>query len=492
MSQDYVSPRKAPRPTRMLAWMLLGIMPITSMAQTTTPTPTSTTTTTTAAPKQFGTFARPFHAQSLWNSRPVNPVLGTFEIPKSSYYPAIGPGSLSSAAFEAKTGDKPMVVYGRAGTKGLWDPDAEAYKPSITIPRWPANTLAATGDDGHADIVDTVSGITHSFWQLKKVDGKWVATTYAWTRTAGTGWGEVAHYYQGARAVGVAPLGGMIRLSEINDGKPIFEHALAMSLTFNGLSPSPAYVFPATSADGTAATTNTGKIPEGALMMLPPNYDTSKIANADLRKVAETLKVYGAYVVDRNFGTPYYIYVENGADYNLHKGGWNNAVAAELDRIRANLRQVVSQSGFIDGNGKQMTPPKPSNLLSMRGPWVLQSGPALGTFDTWSQSVVFPVTGATRIVQQNYSKRSIVPLLWSKTLADNETLRLTVYATNGAKMRIVVRDAAGKNLVDTGEVGDKETARITWPVGASLPIIYTMSGVNGASNVRGILERVNP
>ena len=78
------------------------------------------------------------------------------------------------------------------------------------------------------------------------------------------------------------------------------------------------YVFPATAADGNAATTNTGRIPEGALMMLPYNFDVSQIANPAVRKVAQTLKVYGAYVVDRNVGVPFTI---SGTGFGAYNGG---------------------------------------------------------------------------------------------------------------------------------------------------------------------------
>ena len=111
--------------------------------------------------------------------------------------------------------------------------------------------------------------------------------------------------------------------------------------------------------------------------MLPAGFDTSTIGNVKLRKVAETLKVYGAYVVDRNFGTPFVIYVENGSNFSLHGNKWDNAVARDLDRIRAALRQVVKTNGWLDGDGKPMEMERRLNLLSMRGAWKLNSGPLL-------------------------------------------------------------------------------------------------------------------
>ena len=160
----------------------------------------------------------------------------------------------------------------------------------------------------------------------------------------------------------------------VNDGDTLFRHALAMSLTVTALSPAPTYIFPATAADRGAEKLNSGRIPEGALMMLPADYDTANIKDARLRKVADTLKVYGAYVVDRNDGTPFVIYVENGTNLGLHKPVWNNSVVRELDRMRAALRQVVSVDSWLDGNDKPMQIEQRLNLLSMRGPWRVSKG----------------------------------------------------------------------------------------------------------------------
>lgn len=434
----------------------------------------------------WGTYQKPFAATSPWNSRPVAPTFGDFVIPKSTYSPGVAGGEWSTGVFLADAGDAPMTVTGLPKTKGLWDPDAEAFH-DVTVPRWPVNVVAASASDGHADIVDPVTGIVHSFWQLKKVDGKWVAAQYAWTRINGRGWGDPAHYFQGSRAAGVPTAAGLIRKHEVNDGDTMYRHALAMSLTFNALSPNPTYIFPATSADNNAATTNTGKIPEGALMMLPTSYDTTKIVNPDLRKVAETLKTYGAYVVDRNFGTPFFIYVENGAGFDLHKGGWNKIVADDLERMRVALRQVVSVQSWVDGNEKPVVPQKKMNLLSMRGPWELQTGSvAAGTFDTWQQAVVFPATTA-RITQINYSSRGLHPLAWIGPEV-GKTYRLTAQATGEATLRLQVREPSGTPVYfDSAELSNGESKTFKWPSKTALITVHAISGTSGPSTVRGEL-----
>lgn len=429
------------------------------------------------AAEPFGTPLRPFSAQSPWNARPVNPVLGDFEIPRSTYSPLIAEGKWSTGVFVASASDQPMTVLGPIDKPGVWDPDAEAVRPSIVIPRWPAGVLPASGSDGHADIVDPVTGIVHSFFVLKNVDGQWRALQYAWTRLDGSGWGEPGHYFQGARAAAVAPIGGLIRTHEVNDGESVYRHALAMSLTFNALSPGPTYIFPATSADGGAEKLNSGQIPEGALLMLPPDYDTASIKEPKLRKVAETLKLFGGYVVDRNVGTPFALYVENGTHFDVHGGRWNNDVVRELDRMRGALRQVVAVDGWLDGNSRPMAQLEQQlNLLSMRGPWqvVKGDGPA-GVFDTWQQAVVFP-PGGSETVQTNGRGNSLHPIHWAQP-RPGERYRLTARADGSGTLRLQLFDAGRRTvLFDSGELADKQAVEFVWPEGQRGVVVTVRGG----------------
>lgn len=435
----------------------------------------------------WGSYETPFAATSPWNSRPVGPKFGDFVIPKSDYYPSIAEGAWSTGVFLAGSGDAPVTVVGLPNSKGVWDPDAGVYR-TVDIPRWPAGVIPASAADGHADIVDPLAGIVHSFYKLRQSEGQWMAAQYAWTRLDGRGWGDPAHYFQGARAAAVPTSGGLMRKHEIDDGRPLYRHALAMSLTYNALSANPTYVFPATSADRDAATTNTGKIPEGALVMLPPEFKVESIQTAAVRKVAETLKTYGAYVVDRNRGTPYVIYVENGSGFNLHRGGWNTVAAADLERIRQGLRQVVAVDGWVDGSDRAVEPEQNLNLLSMRGPWYRQSGTVSGNFETWEQAVVFPPAAASTVMV-NSSGRSLQPVAWAIPVA-GQAYRLRAIATGGARLRLQLRDkASGATLFDSKELNNDEVADFVWPTGAVTPVVTVISGVGTGSTVRGELLR---
>ena len=476
------------------------VAPVTAPASSTVSPPVATATASSSAQATpssardgvFGTYLRPYAADSLWNSRPLNPVFGTWVIPKSSYFPTVASGAYSTGVFLAAATDSPMTVVGPGSTAtntvGVADPDSGTNRV-ITLPRWPATVLPASGSDGHADIVDPVTNIVHSFWQLKQQNGRWTAAMYSWSKLGGTGWGDPSHYYQGARAVGIPASAGLIRKHEIKDGLAAYPHALAMSLTFNALADgvsNPAYIFPATAADNSASA-NTGTIPQGSLLMLPPNFDSSAIVNPDLKKIVETLKLYGAYVVDRNTGTPFVIYVENDAGFNLMPKGWDNTIADQLDKIRASLRQVTSAQAWVDGNGDiraaRSATQQSMNILSMRGGWYRQSGTGTGDYDPIAQNFSFGAT-TTSTVYVNANNTGLTPVKWARPEAGTY-VNFTVRATGGARLRLQVK--SGNTFThDTWDLVDGKSVRILWPANASMVLIAT-SGTNGPSTVKAEL-----
>lgn len=435
----------------------------------------------------FGTFDKPFSATSLWNSKPVAPVFDDFVIPTSKFFPAVQDGKYSTHCYLAKASDGPMIVKGTIGKKGIYDADAENFSEQITIPHWPSELLPAEGTDGHADIFDTTSGIIYSFWQLKKNEGMWRATHYGWMPLNGSGWGDPAHYHQGSRATGIASCAGIIRSFELYDGQDMYNHALALSLTDSALSDIPSYTYPATVSDGNTSM-NTGLIPEGALLMLPPEFDTALLNTPELKKIANTLKVYGAYVVDKNYGTPYLIYAEIGSGLKMHKGIWDVRAAQELQKIRQSLRMVRSTSGWLDGNGQPFTPNKNLNLLSMRGPWVASNGKPLGKFVPSQQAVVFQKTDSP-VIQSNYSDRSMPAIDWAKP-QKGQRYTLKAMTTGGASLRFKIIDKETKKQVyDSRDLQNNESVTFEWPVDSFYPLVTVTSGVGDASSARGILLR---
>jgi hypothetical protein len=435
----------------------------------------------------FGTFQRPFSMNSLWNIRPRFVTLGTAVIPQSTYFPMVGAGKYSTTAFLAKSTDSAVTVYPMAGARGVWDPDSEVNFPSITIPHWPADTLPASGSDGHADIVDVENGMIYSFWQLRQTNGRWTAAQYAWSKLDGRGWGDGSHYFQGARASGISSIAGLIRKDEINDGASQYYHALALSLTYSGMSGVEQYVFPATSGDRTWRE-NTGQIPTGALLMLPPTFDASKISNPDLRKIVNTLKTYGAYVVDRNVGTPFYIYVENGSGFNLHRNGWNSAVGNDLQKIRAALRQVTYAKDWVNAVGEPVSTLPPLNAISMRGPWrALTTGGAVPFYETRLQGVTFGKTDKAYRAE-SASDRSTSRVGWAKPVK-GRMYEFKVKATNGGRAYLRFW-GNGAEQFNTRALGDGETYRFNWPMVDGVSILGVVSGIGDQTFVQGTLTEV--
>lgn len=432
-------------------------------------------------------YLKPFAKNSLWNSKPLNPVFSDFVIPTSDYFPSIHNGQYSSGCFLATEADPPMKIKGTKGKKGVFDADAETFHEELTLPHWPADLAPATGGDGHADIFDVSTGIIHSFWQLKKVDGEWRATHYGWMPMNGTGWADAAHYHQGARATGVPACAGIIRKHEVSDGETFYKHALIMSLTINGLSSNPPYTFPATIADSGVAK-NKGEIPEGSLVMLPPGFDVETIKTPEIKKIAKTLQIYGAYIVDENYGTPYVIYVERGGALDVHKGFWNNAAADELQYIRKSLRRVTATSGFEDADGKVFKPNTNVNLLSLRGPWYWESGSTLGKYDSYQQAVIFP-NRTQKTVQSNESGRSMQNVIWSKP-KKGERFKLSVIATGGALLNLKILDGGTrKTLYETGDISNGNSASFIWPTDNFVPKLVLTSGGAGPSSVSARLVK---
>ena len=437
------------------------------------------------AAAQAATADRPFSDRSPWNARPTRFTLGTAQIPTSLYFPTVAEGSFSVGVFRTTPSDPSITVYGPAGGNGIYVADSETYDWSVVIPHWPANVVPAWGGDGHADVVDEAANRIHSFYQLKLENGVWRAAQYTWTPLDGRGFGTPATYASGSRAAGVVPMAGLIRKQEVNDGAALHKHALAMSLAANGLSATSPYVFPATKADGDAASVDSGSIPEGALLMLPASFDVEGIANPYLRKVARTLQTYGAYVVDRNVGTPFVIYAELGTNYNLMWNGWDNVTATDLDRIRAALRQVVSATEWVDAAGNVFVPETKLNLLSMRGYWWPLQGGTAAPFDTWEQAVVFPANGIYTS-QVNAGGHSMPKVKWASTRG-GAIYQLKVKGTGGASFRLDLVDAAGSVVYSSGYLQDGATLNVTWPQGTVTPYTYAASGAAGGGKIGATL-----
>ena len=323
----------------------------------------------------------------------------------------------------------------------------------------------------------------HSFWQLRKIDGQWRATQYAWTALGGRGWSDPAHNHQGARAAGVPTMAGLVRKHELDDGDTLFRHVLAMTLDGSALRKG--YVFPATAEDDNAPQNYRGGVPMGSLMMLPPSFEVTALRTPILRKLAQTLKVYGAAVVDQNHDTRFTIPVEQGANIDLHPNRWNSEAGADLNAIAQALRRVSAVDGWRDANGNRIELDQPLNLLSMRGPWNSDQGGLAGRFDSWNQSLQFEKTDQPIISRQTAGKSQRITA-WAPW-QPGKTYTFSVNAAGGAQLRLQFRLPNSEVLWESPNLGHGQKLEFAMPASPGLPMLVATSGTGQASWVQGRL-----
>ena len=176
--------------------------------------------------------------------------------------------------------------------------------------------------------------------------------------------------------------------------------------------------------------------------------------------------------MDRNYGTPFAMYVENGANFSMSNLSWDNDVAAELQRIRAALRIVVTAAKFLDGNGNTLAAPTNVNLLSMRGPgnsWYRLSGDAVARFDTWSQSVMYDQPNTKNSTHINGSKLGYNQVTWGM-LEVNKVYTFSVTTTGGAQLGMSINNAGGSTVYNSGYLTNGKSADFVWSAGATLSL----------------------
>ena len=203
-------------------------------------------------------------------------------------------------------------------------------------------------------------------------------------------------------------------------------------------------------------------------------------------------------MVDRNTDTPFSIYVENGGGWPLYSGSNLTPVYQSMEQIRLALRQVISASSYLDGNGNPTTANVPDNfnILSMRGPWQLTApaGATLGRFNTFTQSVEFP-SAPTYVEQSNGNGTGIaggsatganaVGVSWGRPVA-GATYKVTAIGTGGA--RIVVQLWVGGNVVSqTPYLSDGQSANVTWPASGGWAVVIARSAPNQAGSIRATM-----
>ncbi|MGQ0838173.1 hypothetical protein [Actinokineospora sp.] len=175
---------------------------------------------------------------------------------------------------------------------------------------------------------------------------------YSWKPLSLTGQGiEGCH-----GGSGLSGIGGTIRGGELVGPQPI-RHALKLGMNC-GLSCSKAnngFRWPAYKADKGWQDRYHGTNPHvnmGSLMALPPDYDLSWITRPDVRKIAETLKTYGAYIVDATGGKS----TNSLAMDQKYAHEFPNIDSAEMRTVLHSLAVITNSGQATPGGGSLTTP----------------------------------------------------------------------------------------------------------------------------------------
>ena len=421
-----------------------------------------------------------FSAQSPWNLTPVAPVLGKDVVPSAKQKPWIEEAAYASKIFVAKAVDAPVTVRAKQIANALEGAD-------VLIPRFPADTVPATGSDGHCEILD--GNDLHSFFGLRKPAGQWVCDKYAYSSISGSGWGTVSNP-DNSRAAGCSTAGGLLLKSE--RGMKVVPHALAIGLDKNGIKAGP--VWPATLEDYAGG--YTGPFQIGALLMLPASFDAEALALEESRTIARTLKLYGGRVVDATQDTMN-IYAEIGSGWNRSyvDGKYSQVFDPDMQAIKAALRPVASVTGWKDRDGKPFTPtpPRSTNLLSMRGPWKAYPGSTMfGRYDARSDLYQCEATTEALAIQQNlWTHDETDKFGWQKSCWNLNPEPGTTYIVRAigegaitAKMQVKKSDYKA-TYVGTEKLAPGQSATIIWPNDPdTVTVIYLDKAKSAPASIR--------
>lgn len=448
-------------------------------------------------------FRNPFAANSPWNIKPVNPVLGAAAISTSgaggTNFAAMPP-AFCSRMFYATGADPSNTV-----TTNISD---ELGTRTITVPHWPASAIPATGSDHHMEIFDATSGLIYAFWLLVSTGpGTWTAGEFAVYDADGTGWGSPSKP-AGPRAAGIAAIAGMPRIWEQDLTQ--LDHALAFGVDPLTIKNLPG--FPANQQDVGLYPSFTGQFPYGTRLMLPSTFDLNTLATSQAKALARTLMNYGGFVVDTTAGSGggggFNFYGEIGSTWP-NASNYNGSINVDLDTIRNALRPLISQSGWKDKNNNTVipTPWSRMNLLSMRGPWLALGGGALGAnpgfFNTITKNYEFPDTTVSPGVGfSNQSNRyyrdetAVEPWHrwntfdnWYTSPIEGANYKLSVFGEGTPAQAVtklkIFNTSGSTTLFDSGNMFAGDASQdFTWPVGGSFSQFYVGKAPGPAASIR--------
>ena len=237
--------------------------------------------------------------------------------------PWVNAGQYSHPVVRASSSD-PMATFRRPG-----HPDVQYRVPNSARP--------ANGSDAHLHVVDPTGRYVDESWLTKGANPSWTTGYHVRTDLYGPGVGA-----GGVRAYGGSAIGGLIRQWELDEGR--IRHALALAVDGFQLARGP--VWPASSEDGNASSSYSGRNPMGTLAAIPPSVDVTRLGlSATGVVVARALQDYGAYVVDRSSAFTFF------AEPSAEGTAALTELRRDIGRIRAELRVVTNNSALTPGGG---------------------------------------------------------------------------------------------------------------------------------------------
>jgi hypothetical protein len=242
---------------------------------------------------------RPFAVTSPWNvALPANAPLApnsqaladSLRSDVATYGQWINSYSYSSPVYTVGP-DQPLVTV----VPDKANPQLVAAFQNVPLP---ANVRPATGSDAQLVLIQPSTGKMWEFWKLRKdANGVWRAGWGGWDDDYRTDDGVYDGSNFGAAGSGLALLGGMPRLAEMDAG--VIDHALALVVPKTTKS---LLTAPAVRTDGTVD--GAGTIPMGTRFRIDPDVDLSKVSMTNAaRMYAVAAQKYGMIVRDTTTST---------------------------------------------------------------------------------------------------------------------------------------------------------------------------------------------
>lgn len=292
-------------------------------------------------------YSWPFSWSSIWNI-PIASTAeyesaniqsdGVFENDASSDYDSV------NTAFPVVTLENARLGNGSAGAVSVYG------DPSMTANgEW--NTCSAfLGTDGQSvyqgQTTELTAGGNPSFGGV--ADATWSAVNIEGAGTAGCHGGS-----------GLSGLGGTLTESDLTQSGPI-AHVLKIALDgyLNYSSANGGFRWPASNSDTGFNQAGAesfyggsdGEIQEGSLLALPTSINVSSFSNPTVRKLAQALQDYGAYIVDDAGGgnSPWSTFITN---YNSSSTLLSDASSSQLNALIQDLDVVANNTASTPGGG---------------------------------------------------------------------------------------------------------------------------------------------